>query len=244
MGKLRGWLQVEPIAGRNALAVKLSTSLISALSAILSRLRNLFDLSARPDVIVAHLSSDQRLARSVRRLPGLRVPGAFDGFELAVRAILGQRISVAAATTLAGRMAAAFGELVETPSAALNRISPAPERLAAVDVGKLTRLGIAAPRANAIRELARAILSGRVNLEPGADPELTMTRLVELPGIGDWTAGYIALRALRWPDAFPAADLGLLRASRAKTPAELRRAAEAWRPWRGYAAMHLWNSDA
>ncbi|MGE5194797.1 MAG: AlkA N-terminal domain-containing protein [Deltaproteobacteria bacterium] len=244
LGKLRGWLRVEPVAGRHVLAVELSTSLAPMLPAILSRLRHLFDLAARPDVIDAHLSSDKRLVESVRRSPGLRVPGAFDGFELAVRAILGQRISVAAATTLAGGLASAFGETIETPSASLNRIFPIPERLATVTASELTPLGIAAPRANAIRELARAILSGRVNLEPGADPELTMTRLVELPGIGDWTAGYIALRALRWPDAFPASDLGLLRASRAKTPAALRRAAEAWRPWRGYAAMHLWNSDA
>jgi AraC family transcriptional regulator of adaptative response / DNA-3-methyladenine glycosylase II len=242
VGKSRGWLRVEPIPDRNALAVELSTSLTPVLPAVLARLRNLFDLSARPDVIDAHLSSDKRLARAVRRVPGLRVPGAFDGFELAVRAILGQRISVAAATTLAGRLATAFGEPVPTPSPCLSRLAPTPTRLAAVDPSELRRLGIAAPRARCIRELARAVVSGGIDLEPGADPEQAMSRLLELPGIGDWTASYIALRALRWPDAFPAADLGLLRTWGAKSPAVLRHAAEAWRPWRAYAAMHLWNS--
>src|SRR5262249_16161023 len=146
------------------LAVALSTSLAPMLPGILARLKNLFDLSARPDVIDAHLSGDRRLAKSVRRLPGLRVPGAFDGFELAVRAILGQRVAVAAATTLAGRLAAAFGEVVETPSPDLNRIFPLPDRLGAVTVPKMTRLGITTPRATSIRELARAVASGRIRL--------------------------------------------------------------------------------
>jgi AraC family transcriptional regulator of adaptative response / DNA-3-methyladenine glycosylase II len=243
VGKSRGWLRVEPITGRHALAVELSTSLTPALPAILARLRNLFDLSARPDVIDAHLSSDKRLAKAVRRVPGLRVPGAFDGFELAVRAILGQRISVAAATRLAIRLASAFGEPVPTPAPCLNRLGPTAERLAAADASDFRRLGITALRARCICELARSVVSGKIDLEPGADPERVLSLLVELPGIGDWTAQYIALRALRWPDAFPAADLGLLRAWGAKTPATLRHAAEAWRPWRGYAAMHLWNEE-
>src|SRR5262249_45873621 len=149
-GKLRGWLRVEPVAGRHALAVSLSTSLAPMLPRILARLKNFFDLCARPDVIDAHLSSDRRLAKAVRRIPGLRVPGAFDGFELGVRAILGQRISVAAATTLAGRLAVAFGEVVEAPSPELNRLFPLPERLAAVTVPELARLGITAPRAKSI----------------------------------------------------------------------------------------------
>jgi AraC family transcriptional regulator of adaptative response / DNA-3-methyladenine glycosylase II len=243
LGKQRGWLRVEPVIGRNVLAVALSTSLAQMLPAILSRLRNLFDLSARPDVIDAHLTSDKRLEKSVQQVPGLRVPGAFDGFELAVRAILGQRISVVAASTLAGRLAAALGDAIETPCRELHKIFPPPERLAAVAVPELTRLGITAPRAKSIRELARAVLSGEIPLEPGVDPERTMSQLVAISGIGDWTASYIALRALRWPDAFPASDLGLLRAYGAKTAAALRAAAEAWRPWRGYAAMHLWNAN-
>jgi AraC family transcriptional regulator of adaptative response / DNA-3-methyladenine glycosylase II len=243
LGKLRGWLRVEPVPDRHALAVSLSTLLAPMLPGILSRLKNLFDLSARPDVIDGHLSRDRQLAKSVRRLPGLRVPGAFDGFELAVRAILGQRISVAAATTLAGRLAATFGETIATSLPELHQVFPAPQRLADAALPELTRLGITAPRAKSIRELARAVVSGHLELQPGVDPELTMTKLIGIAGIGDWTASYIALRALRWPDAFPVADLGLLRSWGAKTPAMLRDAAEIWRPWRGYAAMHLWNSD-
>jgi AraC family transcriptional regulator of adaptative response / DNA-3-methyladenine glycosylase II len=170
------------------------------------------------------------------------VPGCVDGFEMAVRAILGQRISVPAATTLAGRLAAAFGEPIETPFSSLSRLSPTPERLAQAESEELVSLGIAAPRARAIRELARAVADRLIVLEPGADPDVTIERLKQLPGIGDWTAHYIAMRSLRWPDAFPAADLGLLRASGATSPAELARRAGRWRPWRSYAAIILWNS--
>jgi len=207
IGDARGWLRVEPIPGRNALGVELSTALTPQLPAVLARLRQFFDLSTRPDVIDGQLASDKRLAECIRRIPGLRVPGAFDGFELAVRAILGQRISVVAATRLAGRMASAFGERIDTPLSCLNRLAPTPERLAVVELVELTRLGITALRANSIRELARSVLRGAVTLEPGADPEIAMQQLLDLPGIGDWTANYIALRALRWPDAFPTGDL-------------------------------------
>ena len=241
IGETRGWVAVEPSARRNALAVEISTSLAAVLPMLLPRLRCLFDLDARPDVIAAHLSADARLARVAGQLPGLRLPGAFDGFEMAVRAIVGQRISVPGATTLAGRLAAACGELIETPFPMLNLVSPRPERLALADPGELAALGIAAPRARAIVELARAVVERRIELVPGADPDLTIARLLELPGIGDWTAHCIAMRALRWPDAFPAADLGLLKATGLKSARELSRLAEAWRPWRSYAALYLWN---
>jgi AraC family transcriptional regulator, regulatory protein of adaptative response / DNA-3-methyladenine glycosylase II len=241
IGETRGWVKVEPSARRNALAVEISTSLAAVLPTLLPRLRCLFDLDARPDVIAAHLSADPRLARAASLLPGLRVPGSVDGFEMAVRAILGQRISVPGATTLAGRLAAVFGEPIETPFPMLNRLSPRPERLAMAEPSELVSLGIAAPRARAIAALARAVVDRRIELVPGADPELTIARLLELPGIGDWTAHYIAMRALRWPDAFPAADLGLLRATGLKSARELSRLAESWRPWRSYAALYLWN---
>jgi AraC family transcriptional regulator of adaptative response / DNA-3-methyladenine glycosylase II len=240
-GAARGWIKVEPARGRNALVVDVSSSLAPVLPALLFRLRGLFDLDARPDVIAAHLGADARLAAAVRSRPGVRVPGAVDGFELAVRAILGQRISVAAATTLAGRLAEAFGEAIETPFPQLCRLSPRAECLAEVEPGRLVALGIAAPRARATCELAKAVCERRVELVPGSDPELTIQRLEELPGIGAWTAHYIAMRALRWPDAFPASDLGLLKASGARSPRELGKMAEAWRPWRAYAAMIFWN---
>jgi AraC family transcriptional regulator, regulatory protein of adaptative response / DNA-3-methyladenine glycosylase II len=236
-----GWLTVEPIPGRNALTVELAASLTPVLPLILGRLRDLFDLNARPDVIAAHLSADARLAPLVARRPGLRAPGAFDGFELAVRAVLGQRISVKAATTLAGRLAAAFGEPVETPFPALNRLTPSAECLAAADLSALCALGITSARATCLIGLARATVAKRITLEPGPDPEAAVGKLQECAGIGEWTAQYIALRALRWPDAFPAGDLGLLKAAGAATRA-LRTESAAWRPWRAYAAMHLWES--
>jgi AraC family transcriptional regulator of adaptative response / DNA-3-methyladenine glycosylase II len=237
-----GWITVEPVPGRNALAVQLAAALTPVLPAVLGRLRDLFDLNARPDIIGAHLSADPRLAPLVARRPGLRAPGAFDGFELAVRAVLGQRISVKAATTLAGRLAAAYGEPVETPFPALNRLTPSAERLAAADESALCALGITAARATCLIALARAVVAKRTVLEPGPDPEPVIGRLQECPGIGEWTAQYIALRALRWPDAFPAGDLGLLKAAGAASPRALRTASAAWRPWRAYAAMHLWES--
>jgi AraC family transcriptional regulator, regulatory protein of adaptative response / DNA-3-methyladenine glycosylase II len=243
VGKHSGWLRVTPIEGKNALAVELATSLVPALADILARVKNVFDLSARPDVIAAQLGSDARLFSLASRRPGLRVPGAFDGFELAVRAILGQRVSVAAATTLAGRLAASFGQAFETPFAALNRLSPAPALLARAPVQQLSKLGIAAARAASIVALAQAVDGRRIDLEPGSDPERASAALKALPGIGDWTAEYVAMRALRWPDAFPAGDLGLLRAAGESSPRRLRERSEAWRPWRAYAAMYLWESQ-
>jgi AraC family transcriptional regulator of adaptative response / DNA-3-methyladenine glycosylase II len=240
----RGWLKVEPITGRNALAVELATALTPALPEILGRLKDLFDLGARPDVIASHLQADPRIAGVVGRCPGLRVPGAFDGFELAVRAVLGQRVSVRAATTLAGRLARRFGEPVEVPFPGLDRLSPTADRLADAQDTDLTALGIAAPRASAIRAIARAVARHELDLKPGPDPEALASALTAYAGLGDWTAQYIAMRALRWPDAFPAGDLGLLKASGELSPRRLREASQAWRPWRAYAAMYLWSRGA
>jgi len=242
IGKHRGWLRVEPVAGKNLLAVELSTSLVGALGGVLARIKDLFDLSARPDVIARALSADRNLAAAVKRTPGLRVPGTVDAVELAVRAILGQQISVAAATTLAGRLAAEFGETIETPYAGLNRLTPTAERLATTSTAAVASLGLRSGVAAAIHALAVAIAEGRIVLEPGADAEQVAEQLVELPGVGAWTAQYIAMRALRWPDALPASDLGLLRAAGVRSPVILTERAEAWRPWRAYAAMHLWES--
>ena len=243
VGNHQGWIKVEPIPGRNALAVELATALTPVLPEVLGRLKNLFDLRARPDVIASQLAADVRISSVVGRCPGLRVPGAFDGFEMAVRAILGQRVSVRAATTLAGRLADRFGEPIETPYPALNRLSPTPARLAAAEEPELRALGIIATRVAAIRALAQAVTRREIDLEPGPDPEVTTSALKKLPGIGDWTAQYIAMRALRWPDAFPAADLVLLKASGETSANRLLAAAEAWRPWRAYAAMYLWESQ-
>jgi AraC family transcriptional regulator of adaptative response / DNA-3-methyladenine glycosylase II len=243
VGDHRGWLKVRPNAGRNTLSVEVATSLVPALPEVLARVKSLFDLNARPDVIASQLADDARLGRAATLCPGLRVPGAFNGLELAVRAILGQRVSVKAATSLAGRLVGQLGEPIETPVPALKRLFPSPARLAAVEESELRSLGISGPRAATIRAIARAVLGRQIDLEPSPDPEAVIKKLQELPGIGDWTAQYIAMRALRWPDAFPAGDLGLRKATGEKSVQRLRDAGEAWRPWRAYAAMYLWESQ-
>jgi AraC family transcriptional regulator of adaptative response / DNA-3-methyladenine glycosylase II len=240
----RGWMKVEPAAGKAALTVEVPMSLASVLPQLLAKLRNLFDLDARPDVIAEHLSSDAHLRAGFRQCPGLRVPGAFSGFELAVRAVLGQQVSVRAATTLAGRLAETFGEPITTPMLALTRLSPSPARLLDAGHDRLIALGLVAARARCVLTLARAVYEEGLSLEPSSNPEAGLERLMQLPGVGPWTAHYIGMRALRWPDAFPHTDLGLQKALGNQPPRETLRLAEAWRPWRAYAAMHLWNRSA
>jgi AraC family transcriptional regulator of adaptative response / DNA-3-methyladenine glycosylase II len=241
LGKHEGWLRIEPATKRNALVVELSSTLAPVLAPLLSRLRNLFDLNARPDVIEGNLLHDHRIRTIVRRCPGLRVPGAFSSFELAVRAILGQQVSVRAATTLAGRFAAAFGRPIQTPFAELNRLTPIPGRVAAAGLSELTGVGVTPARAACVRDIARAIHEKQLCLEPGPEPATVIEHLQAIRGIGEWTAHYIAMRALRWPDAYPHGDLGLRKALGANSARQVRDAAEVWRPWRAYAAVHLWN---
>ena len=242
LGRYSGWIRVRHEARKRALVVELTHALTPVLPALLGRLRNLFDLTARPDIIAAQLERDQRLAALVTRNPGLRVPGAFDGFELAVRAILGQQVTVKGATTLAGRFAAAFGEPIETPHPELTRLSPPAHRVAALEVEDLTRLGIVRARAHTILALAAEVESGRLRLEAGAPADAAIEQLTALPGIGAWTAHYIAMRALRWPDAFPKEDIALRRALGGATAGEAEEISQPWRPWRSYATLHFWRS--
>jgi AraC family transcriptional regulator of adaptative response / DNA-3-methyladenine glycosylase II len=205
----------------------------------------LFDLSAYPTLISSHLCGDPALASAAAKFPGIRVPGSWDGFETAVRAILGQRISVKAATSLAGRLAARHGvELQDRGGSGLTRLFPTPERLADADLGGL---GFTGQKERSIASLARAVADGSLRLDGQGDPADTAARLLELPGIGPWTVQYVAMRALRDPDAFPAGDLILRRAAAPNggttlSEAELLAMAEGWRPWRAYAAMMLWTS--
>jgi AraC family transcriptional regulator of adaptative response / DNA-3-methyladenine glycosylase II len=225
---------------------------------VVTRLRRQFDLLADPSAITATLGADPFLARCVKLRPGLRVPGAWDGFELAVRAVLGQQVSVRAATTIAGRLARAFGAPI-TPTAADPTLAvafPTAAALASADVGALTALGLTRARAQTLNALAAEVAAGRLDLDPGADIDATLAALTRVTGIGAWTAEYIAMRALRAPDAFPTSDLGLRRAfarlaaSRPARngrvpaparPAALEDASQAWKPWRAYAALHLWT---
>jgi AraC family transcriptional regulator of adaptative response / DNA-3-methyladenine glycosylase II len=231
-----GWISVVPAPRRHALRVSVSASLAAALPAVLARVKHLFDVAAHPDEI------GQALGTLAAARPGLRLPGAADGFELAVRAILGQQVSVVAATRIAARLVEAFGEDVETPVTGLSRLFPTAEALASVDPSKVAANGIVSVRAKAIVALAKEAAAGRIRLEPSADVAATLVALEALPGVGPWTAQYIAMRALAWPDAFPHPDVAIIKAMKAAKPREALAASQAWRPWRAYAVMHLWKS--
>jgi AraC family transcriptional regulator of adaptative response / DNA-3-methyladenine glycosylase II len=243
LGQAEGWIRVTRAPRGDALLLEFTHSLMPALPALLGRVRALFDLDARPDLIRKRLAADPWLAPAVRACPGLRVPGAFHGFELGLRAILGQQVTVAAATMLAGRVVVALGEPIATPIPELDHLSPSPERVARAGAEAIARLGIVASRARSVVALAEAERSGVLGLEGGArhDPREAIRRLAGLPGVGPWTAHYIAMRALRWPDAFPREDLAIRRALGDVTADEAEARSEAWRPWRSYAVLFLWR---
>ncbi len=225
-----------------SLEAELDVSLAPVVRQVIARLRHLFDLDARPDVIHRHLSTDPLLRPWARAVPGMRTPGAFDGFETGVRAILGQQVSVAAATTIAGRLVSQFGEPVATTEPSLAFRFPDAAAVGAASVARLARLGLPGARAEALRAFARAVAEGRLVLSRGADPSLARETLLKLQGVGPWTAEYIAMRALGDPDAFVASDLVVRRALGGLTTAAAERRAEAWRPFRAYGVMHLWNA--
>jgi AraC family transcriptional regulator of adaptative response / DNA-3-methyladenine glycosylase II len=240
-----GTVTVKPAVERHALRVAVRFPRLSTLPAIIARVRRVFDLAADPVPITAHLAKDPALAPLVMARPGLRVPGAWDGFELAIRAVLGQQITVVAAATLAGRLVAAYGERLAEPDGTLTHVFPTPSVLAGVD---LTSLGMPRARAAALSAVAAAALADPNLFEATRDLVDAVKRLRAIPGVGEWTAQYIALRQLREPDAFPAADLGLLRAMAnhdgiRHSSSQLLDRAEPWRPWRAYAAQHLWASE-
>jgi 3-methyladenine DNA glycosylase/8-oxoguanine DNA glycosylase len=197
----------------------------------------MFDLNADWAAIVQNLRTDPVLVTQVDSGPGLRVPGCWNGFELATRAILGQQITVKGATTLAGRMVSSFGKPFSSANG-LTHLFPTPEILADAS---LASIGLTGARAGTIRALARAVCEGRIIFERVVDSDAFLNRLCEIPGIGKWTAQYVAMRALGEPDAFPSGDLGLLHSMALGSPHQLERHAEAWRPWRAYAAMYLWR---
>ena len=243
LGQATGWIRVTQSKNKHVLLVEFTHGLTPVLPALLSRVRALFDLDARPDVIAKRLSRDARLALAVRANPGLRVPGAFNGFEMGLRAILGQQVTVKAATTIAGRVVGAFGEPIVTPVPELNRLTPAPVRIARANVEDIARHGIVAARAKSIIALAEMQGSRSLCLDGAAhhNPEGSIERLAELPGIGPWTAHYIAMRALRWPDAFPKEDIAVRNNLGGVTAKEAEVLSQPWRPWRSYAVMHVWR---
>lgn len=233
---------LEPAEAFVGATFELSAS--SDLTAAVTCCRQLLDLDADPEAIAAGLLADPAIGPLVAAAPGLRVPGSVDGAETVIRTVLGQQISVVGARTIAGRLARAFGDALPEPDAALTHTFPRVEVLAEAD---LSGFGLPGARQRTIRELARRIADGRLVLDPEADRDEAKQGLLAIPGIGPWTASYVALRALRDPDVFPAEDLGLQRAAARlglpTAPRGLAAHAERWRPWRSYAAHHLWAAD-
>jgi AraC family transcriptional regulator of adaptative response / DNA-3-methyladenine glycosylase II len=234
-----GWLTAYFDESCNRVELRLSDSLRPCLPTVMARVRAMLDLDADPRAI------NQVLHTSFPLGDGLRVPGSLNGFELAVRAVLGQQVTVAAARTLTSRLVQRFGKAIETPVSSLNRLFPNPATLAQASGDDLGQLGIVKQRQLAIHALAHAVLEQGLSLHPGADTAATVAALRALPGIGDWTAQYIAMRALRWSDAFVAGDVALhkalgLRGSKNPTKAALL-ASQAWQPWRSYAVIRAWK---
>jgi AraC family transcriptional regulator, regulatory protein of adaptative response / DNA-3-methyladenine glycosylase II len=235
-----GVIAVSLVESRAALWVDVRFPIPHALLSIVERVRRMFDLGADPAVIREHLMDDPLLRAPFARHPGVRAPGAWDGFELAVRAILGQQVSVRAATTIAGRIACAFGQPI-VDDRGLNRLFPT---AATLSNAELEQVGVMPARARTIRTLARRVVEGSISFDVGREVESVAEALLAVPGIGDWTAQYIAMRAYGEPDAFPSSDLVLRRAAGGCTAKELDRRSQAWRPWRSYAVMLLWQSAA
>jgi len=248
--QLEGWLKVSHLEKEQQLAVEVNSQFSPVLMQLLDKIRQQFDLDANPAIIEQHLRSDALLGRQIKRTPGLRVPGAFNHVELAIRAVLGQQISVAGATTLAARLVQQFGIPVSTPYASITHHFPNPADLAQVSVERMAGIGLPKARAATIIAIAQFAAKGGLNLAPGATLGQAVVHLKTVRGIGEWTAQYIALRALRFPDAFPAGDLGLQKAAAADTinamgrlsETQLLKRAQSLSPWRGYAALLLWQS--
>ena len=239
-----GIIEVQCEPNEHYLILRIPQELSRDLVRIVAGVRRIFDLDADPYAIDNFLEKDRLLADFIKETPGIRVPGAWDGFEIGVRAILGQQVSVKGATTLSGRLVQAFGSPMETTEdPKLCFLFPTPDQIIDKNIASI---GMPKQRAQAVLALASAVRDGTVKLSTGSDPERTIEALTALPGIGPWTAQYIAMRVLREPDAFLSSDLVLRRAAaRAEgmvpTESELLKMAEPWRPWRAYAAMYLWT---
>ena len=239
VGASAGWLEARFATDAARVRLSFAPALGPASGAVIAAVRRWLDLDAAPETIAETLVG-------LPGEPGLRLPGSIDAFELAVRAVLGQQVTVAAARTLARRLVERFGADIATPWNDVDRTFPGPADLAAVPIERIAELGIIRSRAGAIQALAAHWDSLAPLLSPGASPDALVDRLRELPGIGPWTAHYIAMRALGWPDAFPPGDVAALKAMRLRfattTQREAEAHAESWRPWRAYALLRLWNS--
>src|SRR4051812_34723554 len=232
-----GVVEVALDTEQDALEVRVQFADPRSLHTIVERIRGMFDLSADWAAVAQALGADAELKRRIAVAPGLRVPGCWNGFELTVRAILGQQITVKGATTLSGRIVNSFGQQV-SGHGMVTHLFPTAEKLADA---QLTSVGLTTQRAETIRAFARAVCDGSISFEKIVDSDSFIAQLRTIPGIGPWTAQYVAMRALGDPDSLPTGDVGLLHAIGVKTSRELEKRAEAWRPWRSYASMYLWN---
>jgi DNA-3-methyladenine glycosylase II len=238
-----GWFQVEALSDQPAIQLTVSSSLHESWSELIPRVRRMFDLDCQPTVIAQHLSRDPLLRQLVARHPGLRLPTAWDPFEQAVRAIVGQQVTVKAAVTITNRLIARLGhDLIATEAPHLLRLFPSAEAIADAD---LTGIGMPTRRVHCLQHFATQVASGVLTLDVRQGHTAFVEKLCSLPGIGPWTAEYIALRAFGEADAFPASDLGLLKApiwgASGISAKQLQARAEDWRPWRAYAAAYLWQ---
>lgn len=233
--RLTGWISVSHAPLRHALVVTVSASLQFGIAQVLGRTRRIFDTGCRPDLVDAHLGE------LAAELPGMRVPGAFDGFEIAVRAIVGQQISVLNARAVLARMAQRFGSEVEGAPFGLTHSFPGAAAFAQATLEEVITTGIIRIRAEAVIAVAEEVASGRIRLEPLVPLEETLSALRHIRGIGEWTVQYIAMRALGWPNAFPEGDAVLKKHLGYSTAAQLSEHANQWAPWRSYATVHVWR---
>lgn len=242
LADVTGWFRVNALPDQNALELAYSASAEACLPQLAQRVRRMFDLDADPAIIAAHFAADQHLAPMLARNPGLRLPTAFDAFEQAVRAIVGQQVTVKAAVTITGRLVSRLGESLADAPTGIDRLFPTP---AAIAAASLDAIGMPGKRVQTLQHFAAQVASGALHLDISQGASELVARLCALPGIGPWTAEYIALRAFGDADAFPASDLGLLKApiwgAGGISARQLQAHAEAWRPWRAYAAAHLWQ---
>lgn len=239
-----GWIQVGHNSKKHVLTVKTSEELLPVLPQVLSRIKQLFDLYCEPGIVYDSLQSMNEICPGYCTL-GTRLPGCFDAFEMSVRAVLGQQISVKAAGTLAARLAKAYGLPLETGEKGLDTVFPSPCEILALGeniADHLGPLGITAARANTIYELAKTFAEDKIGFMHCSHPQKEMEKLMQIKGIGKWTAQYIAMRAMGWPDAFLETDAGIKKALAPRTAKEMLQMAEAWRPWRSYATINLWNT--
>ncbi|TNE35911.1 MAG: DNA-3-methyladenine glycosylase 2 family protein [Alphaproteobacteria bacterium] len=234
-----GILHLEHDPRGHAILARFDLSKPTGLGAAARRVRDMMDTDCRPDALYNSFQADRLLRPLIKKSPGVRVPGTWDIFELIVRAVIGQQISVKGATTLLGRLVTLYGAELEAHETSITHAFPTPQALADAD---LTGIGLTTSRASTLRDLAKAFCENPGFVHPAQEVSQARERLTSIKGIGTWTADYVALRGLKYPDAFPAADLGLLRAAGADTAKDLAALSQGWRPWRGYAALLLWHS--